>query len=48
LRHAAHRIQLANRQFARGGENKSTKLAKAIQNVEGSYQSLFKDTLNNT
>jgi glutamate-ammonia-ligase adenylyltransferase len=47
LRHAAHRIQLANRQFARGGKNKSTKLAKAIQDVESGYQSLFKEVLQN-
>lgn len=47
LRHAAHRIQLANKQFARGGKNKSTKLAKAIQDVESGYQSLFKEVLPN-
>lgn len=45
LRHAAHRIQLANRQFARGGDNKSTKLAKAIQDVEASYAGVFNEEL---
>jgi glutamate-ammonia-ligase adenylyltransferase len=45
LRHAAHRIQLANRKFARGGENKSTKLVKAIKDVEDSYNSVFKEEL---
>ena len=45
LRHAAHRIQLANKQLARGGENKSTKLAKAIEDVDSNYLSVFKEEL---
>lgn len=45
LRHAVHRIQLANRQFARGGDSKSTKLAKAMQDVEVCYQTVFKEAL---
>ncbi len=43
LRHASHRIQLANQSLARAGVNQSTKLRKAIQQVKGIFEQVFGD-----
>jgi glutamate-ammonia-ligase adenylyltransferase len=41
LRHATHRIQLANRKLARGGDKLSKKLANALQDVKYIYDQIF-------
>jgi glutamate-ammonia-ligase adenylyltransferase len=41
LRHASHRIQLANKKFARGGDKLSTKLSKSFEDVQLVYKQVF-------
>ncbi|MFT6267855.1 MAG: glutamate-ammonia-ligase adenylyltransferase [Alphaproteobacteria bacterium] len=41
LRHATHRIQLANRKLARGGNKLSKKLMKGFEDVQHAFNKLF-------
>ncbi|MFT5997119.1 MAG: glutamate-ammonia-ligase adenylyltransferase, partial [Glaciecola sp.] len=41
LRHATHRIQLANRKLARGGNKLSKKLIKSFEDVQQHFDKLF-------
>lgn len=43
LRHSTHRTQLANKKYARGGDNESTKLTKAIRDVNSCYEKVFEN-----
>lgn len=45
MRHAGHRIQLANKQFARGGEKQSTNLKVALEKVANVYKTVFAEQL---
>jgi glutamate-ammonia-ligase adenylyltransferase len=43
LRHATHRVQLANRKLARGGNKLSKKLVQSFADVQQAFDTLFTD-----